>query len=263
MPLRLMVNSVQKLNKQIHYKAQDNPPWILFFGYIAGLLTLLNPCVLPVLPVILITALNTHRLGPIYLCAGLCLTFVTVGMFVASLGPALDVDDILISRIASMVMIGLGLILLVPALSQRFTLVASGASNSLSMKTAGFDGQGLNGQFITGALLGAVWTPCIGPTLGGAIALASSGNNMLWATLIMVSFAFGVSTVILVLGELSRDALIRNRERMQKLSQWARPIMGGLLISVGIFLLLGLHYVVERWAIETLPYWFQDLSITF
>ncbi len=235
----------------------------IIFGYIAGLLTLLNPCVLPVLPVILITALNTHRLGPIYLCAGLCLTFVTVGMFVASLGPALGVDDILISRIASMVMIGFGLILLLPALSQRFTLVASTASNSLSTKTAGFDGQGLNGQFITGALLGAVWTPCIGPTLGGAIALASAGNNLIWATLIMLAFALGVSTVILVLGALSRDALMRQRDRMQKLSQLARPIMGGLLVFIGLFLLLGFHYTIERWAIENLPYWFQDLSITF
>ncbi|MEM9330764.1 MAG: cytochrome c biogenesis CcdA family protein [Pseudomonadota bacterium] len=235
----------------------------IVFGYLAGLLTLLNPCVLPVLPVILITALNTHRLGPLYLCGGLCLTFVTVGMFVASLGPALGVDDILISRIASAVMIGFGLILLIPALGRSFTLVASGASNTLSVKTSGFDAQGLNGQFITGALLGAVWTPCIGPTLGGAIALASSGNNMVWAALIMLAFAIGVSTVILILATLSREALMRNKERMQRLSQVARPIMGVLLITVGMFLLLGLHYAVEQWAIETLPYWFQDLSITF
>lgn len=235
----------------------------IVFGYIAGLLTLLNPCVLPVLPVILITALNTHRLGAIYLCAGLCLTFVTVGMFVASLGPALGIDDVIISRVASMVMIAFGLTLLVPVFSQRFTLAASAASDGLSTKTASYEGDGLKGQFVTGALLGAVWTPCIGPTLGGAIALASAGNNTLWAMFIMLAFALGVSTIILVLGSLSREALMRNRDKMQRLSQLARPIMGGLLVFVGLFLLLGLHYTVERWAIENLPYWFQDLSITF
>lgn len=235
----------------------------IVFGYIAGLLTLLNPCVLPVLPVILITALNTHRLGPIYLCAGLCTTFVVVGMFVASLGPALGVDDTVISRVASLVMIAFGVTLLVPALSQKFAFAASSASSSLSEKTAGYDGQGLNAQFVTGALLGAVWTPCIGPTLGGAIALASAGNNLIWATLIMFAFALGVSTVILALGALSREALMRQRDRMQRLSQYARPIMGGMLIFVGLFLLFGLHYVVEQWAVENLPYWFQDLSIIF
>ena len=235
----------------------------IVFGYIAGLLTLLNPCVLPVLPVILISALNTHRLGPLFLCAGLCLTFVTIGLFVASLGPALGISDTLVSRVASVVMIGFGLILLLPSLSQQFTLAASTASNSLSLHTSGFDGQGLSGQFLTGALLGAVWSPCIGPTLGGAIALASSGNNLGWATAIMVAFAFGVSTIILVLGALSREALMRQRDRMQALSRYARPIMGGLLVTVGVFLLLGFHHVVEAWAVEYLPYWFQDLSIAF
>lgn len=235
----------------------------LVFGYIAGLLTLLNPCVLPVLPVILITALNTHRLGPLYLCAGLCVTFVTVGMFVASLGPALGIDDIIISRIASVMMILFGLILLLPFLAKRFTLVASSASDGLSMKTAGFSGQGLGAQFVTGLLLGAVWTPCIGPTLGGAIALASQGNDLFWAALIMLAFAFGVSTIILVLGALSREALMRNRDRLQSISRWAQPVTGGALVAIGVFLLMGLHYTVERWAIETLPYWFQDLSITF
>ena len=60
----------------------------LVFGFLAGVLTLLNPCVLPVLPVVLITALNQHRLGPLTLCAGLSVTFVVVGLTIASLGPA-------------------------------------------------------------------------------------------------------------------------------------------------------------------------------
>jgi len=171
----------------------------IIFGYLAGLLTVLNPCVLPVLPVILITALNEHRAGPLYLCAGLSLTFVVLGLFIASLGPALGIDDYIVSRVASILMIGFGLILLVPAFSERFTLAASGASGTLSTKTAGFQFTGLGGQFFTGVLLGAVWSPCIGPTLGGAIALASEGNNIPWAAAIMVAFAMGVSTIILVL----------------------------------------------------------------
>jgi len=235
----------------------------LFFGYIAGVLTLLNPCVLPVLPVVLIAALNTHKLGPLYLCAGLSLTFVAVGMFVASLGPALGVDDTLISQIASVMMIGFGLVLLVPVLSQRFTLVASGASNTLSAKTAGFSNEGLGAQFLTGALLGAVWTPCIGPTLGGAIALASQGNDIGWAALTMLAFALGVSSMILLLAMLSREALFRHRSTLQSMSRWARPLMGAILVTIGVFILLGLQYTVEEWALESLPYWFQDFSIKY
>jgi len=235
----------------------------LFFGYLAGLLTLLNPCVLPVLPVILIAALNQHRLGPLALCAGLSLTFVTLGIFVASVGPAIGVDDTTVSRVASVFMILFGLILLVPQFSTQFAAVAGSASGALSAKTVGFDGKGLSGQFITGLLLGAVWSPCIGPTLGGAISLASQGGSLVWATAIMVAFAFGISTVIMVLATLSREALMRNRETMAKLAQYARPATGIVLVLLGLFLFFQLNHYVDAWAIEVLPYWFQDLSVKF
>lgn len=235
----------------------------IVFGYIAGLLTLLNPCVLPVLPVVLIGALNQHRLGPLALCAGLTVAFVTLGVFVASLGPALGIDDYLVSKAAAILMIAFGLVLLVPAMSQRFSFAASGVSNSLSMQTSHVGNAGLGGQFVTGLLLGAVWSPCIGPTLGGAIALASQGNNLIWAATIMLSFALGVSTIIMVLATASREALFRRRESLQQLSVYARPIMGALLVTLGIALFFNLHHVVEAWAVQNLPYWFQDLSVKF
>ncbi len=235
----------------------------LFFGYIAGLLTLLNPCVLPVLPVILIAALNQHRLGPLALCAGLSVTFVVIGLLVASVGPALGVDDVVVSRVASVLMIVFGLILLVPALSSRFTMVASSASNSMAMSSADIDDTGLRGQFITGLLLGAVWSPCIGPTLGGAISLASQGNNVVWAGMIMISFAFGVSSIILLLATLSREALFKRRETMQKIAQYARPATGAILILLGLFLLFQFQHYVEAWAVQNLPYWLQDLSVRY
>lgn len=235
----------------------------ILFAFLAGILTLLNPCVLPVLPVVLIAALNEHRAGPLYLCAGMSVTFVTVGLFVASLGPALGVDDRLVSQIASVVMIVFGLTLLVPALSSRFTLAASGMSNTLSTKTYDIKANGLGGQFLTGVLLGAVWSPCIGPTLGGAIALASQGSNLPWAAAIMLSFALGVSAVILALATVSREALFKRRDMLKNMSGHVRQIMGFMLVSLGLFLFFGLHHFVEAWAIQNLPYWLQDLSVRF
>ena len=235
----------------------------IFFGFLAGILTLLNPCVLPVLPVVIIAALNQHRLGPLYLCAGMSLTFVSVGLFVASLGPALGIDDQVVSATASALMILFGLTLLIPAFSQRFTMVASGASNVLSQKTSGLDTDGLGGQFLTGVLLGAVWSPCIGPTLGSAIALASQGNNLPWAAAVMLSFALGVSCVILLLASVSREMLFKRKDMLQQMSGSLRMITGLLLVLLGLFLFFQLHHYVEAWAIEVLPYWFQDLSVRF
>ena len=235
----------------------------ILFGYIAGILTLLNPCVLPVLPVILIAAMNQHRAGPLFLCAGMSLTFVVVGMMVASVGPAFGVDAQLVSEVASIAMILFGFTLLAPALSSRFAMAAGGASGVLSSKTSGMDDSGLSGQFMTGMLLGAVWSPCIGPTLGGAIALASQGGNLFWASAIMLSFALGVSTIVMTLATLSRETLFRHRDTLQRLSGSVRYITGVLLVGLGLFLFFGLHHYLEAWAVAKLPYWFQDISVKF
>ena len=63
----------------------------LLLGYLAGILTLINPCVLPVLPIVLASALQVGRYGPIAVAAGLCVSFVTFGMLVATIrsGPRL------------------------------------------------------------------------------------------------------------------------------------------------------------------------------
>lgn len=234
----------------------------LIFGYLAGLLTVINPCILPVLPVVLIAALNEHRYGVIALCFGLTIAFVSAGTVVSALGPALGIDDQTISAAASLAMILFGLILLIPALSSRFAVAAGGASNTLSAKMGAGAPTGLRGQFVTGLLLGAVWSPCIGPTLGGAIALAAEGNNILWAMLIMFAFALGVCTLILTLAMLSREALFRSRERLQNLSPIIRPLTGILLVALGLFLWFGLNHPIESWLLDTLPYWLTDLSVS-
>jgi len=234
----------------------------LLLGFGAGVLTLINPCVLPVLPIILISALNEHKLGPLALCAGLTLTFVSFGVFVAALGPALGIFPETIAAIASLVMIAFGAILLFPIFSRQFVSATTGASNSLSARLHTTDTTGLRGQFITGAILGAVWSPCIGPTLGGAIALAAEGSNVPWAAAIMVSFAFGISSMILALSVLSREALYRQKERMQAFAPYVRPITGAVLLVLGAALWFGIHHSIELWLLNALPESWLEFSVS-
>ena len=65
----------------------------LFLGYVAGLLTLINPCVLPVLPIVLATALQAGRHGPLALAAGMSVSFVALGMLVSVAGRAFGITD--------------------------------------------------------------------------------------------------------------------------------------------------------------------------
>ena len=233
----------------------------LVFGYLAGLLTLINPCVLPVLPIVLGSALMAGPRGPYALAAGMSLSFVAFGMLVATVGYSLGLTQELLSQIGAALMIGFGAILLTPPLAARFETAFAGLSSGADRAISGADSGGLSGQFVGGLLLGAVWSPCIGPTLGGAIALASQGENLLWSFLIMCSFAAGVSTLVLGLG-LGGQKLIRQRtSRLSGLAAQSKPILGAVFVLVGLAILFNLHHLIEAWAVRNLPAWFNDLSI--
>ncbi|MDC0737808.1 cytochrome c biogenesis CcdA family protein [Cognatishimia sp. SS12] len=232
------------------------------FAYLAGLLTLINPCVVPVLPIVLATALQASPRGPLLLAAGMSLSFVVLGMAVTTLGYTLgiSVDDL--AQAGALMMIGFGAILLIPQLSARFASATAGVSARADGQLNHVDPARSSGQFVSGLLLGAVWSPCIGPTLGGAIALASQGESLARAATIMGFFALGVSTLILALGYGARGFLVNRRATMQKLALIARPVMGGVFVLVGLALFLGWHHVIEAWLLDHMPLWLLDLSVS-
>lgn len=231
------------------------------WAYVAGTLTLINPCVLPLLPVVIAAAFQASRVGPLMLAAGLTLSFAVLGVGVTAFGHLAGIDDLLINRIAAVVMVIFGAILLVPrapaALSRAASPVASRAN-------AGIDrvrGAGAGGQLAVGMLLGAVWSPCIGPTLGGAIGLAASGENLGQAGAVMLAFGIGVSTVLLGLTYGSREILIARRERLMAWMPWAKPIMGASLLLVGLAVFFHLDRIIESRLLDAMPDWLLAFSV--
>lgn len=235
----------------------------LLLGYLAGVLTLINPCVLPVLPIVLATALQAGRTGPVVLAAGMSLSFVIVGMTVAVFGRALGIDELVVAQAGAVLMVAFGLVLLVPRFAEGFATATAGVSARADAGLDDIDRTGMRGQFLGGLLLGAVWVPCVGPTLGGAIALASTGDSLLWAAMTMLTFALGISTVIVLLAYGAQNAIQSRRDWMRRISTKARPLMGVIFVLVGLALLFNLHKYAEIWLLDHVPYWIQDLSVRF
>lgn len=235
----------------------------LLFGYLAGLLTLINPCVLPVLPIVLASAVQVSRVGPLALAAGLSVSFVIIGVGVSAFGRALGLTPELVAEVGAWLMVAFGVMLLVPQAAAGLALATGGMANAADTRLDEMDRGSLSGQFLGGVLLGAVWVPCVGPTLGGAISLASTGESLVWATAIMMSFALGISTIILVLGYGAQSAIRARRDWLRRLASRARPAMGVLFILTGLALAFELHKYAEIWLIQTLPIWLQDLSVRF
>lgn len=234
----------------------------LIFAYLAGLLTLINPCVLPVLPIVLASALQAHRLGPLALATGMAGGFVVLGLTIAAAGQALGLNDQTVAQAGAVMMIGFGLVLLVPRLNAGFVSATAGFAASADAGIDRIDRSGLGGQALAGLLLGAVWSPCVGPTLGGAISLASQGQSLAWAGAVMAAFALGVATVILALGYGTRSLVARHRAALRGLAEKAKPIMGTVFVAVGLAILFRLHHAAEAWLLNILPAWLIDFSVS-
>jgi len=231
------------------------------FAYLAGLLTLINPCILPVLPIVLVGALNADRYGPLALAAGMGTSFVFFGLVITAFGASVGLTQDTIAQAGAVAMMLFGIVMLVPQLSQRFEMATAGVSAGADSRISGMSSTGLRGQFGGGLLLGAVWSPCIGPTLGGAIALASQGTNLGYAAMIMVFFSLGVSTLIIGLGFGAREAIRSRAQSLRGLAERSKPILGVTFIAVGLLLFFKIHHIFEAWAIQTMPAWLIDLSV--
>jgi len=231
------------------------------FAYGAGLLTLINPCVLPVLPIVLASSIRSHKHGPLALALGMSIVFVALGILVATFGSSVGLDADRVSQIGAVMMLAFGAVLLVPPLGALFSTATSKFSNSADQKMDEVDTTSLRGQFIGGAILGAVWSPCVGPTLGGAIALAYQGEDLIYAAGIMTAFAIGISSIILLLGYGARETIRKRAGAMRVLAMKAKPIMGATFVLVGVMILTKFNYVIETWLLEVMPIWLQDFSV--
>jgi cytochrome c biogenesis protein CcdA len=233
------------------------------FALLAGVLSTLSPCVLPLLPVILVSATSEHRLGPVALASGLALSFVVIGLFVATIGYGIGLDASIFRIIAAMILIGIGVILLVPQLQTQVAAAAAPISGWTEERFGGIETGGLSGQFSLGLLLGAVWSPCVGPTLGAASVLAAQGENLAQVAFVILAFGVGAALPLLLLGLLSRETLMRWRGRLLDAGKTGKAALGGLLIAVGLLIVSGLDKRLEAVLVEASPAWLTEITTRY
>jgi cytochrome c biogenesis protein CcdA len=230
---------------------------------LAGVLSVLSPCVLPLLPLVLGTAASEHRLGPAALAVGLAVSFTAIGLFVATIGFAAGFDTDFFRTISAILLIAVGLVLLVPKLQEQFALAAAPVSNWAGGYADNFTPGGLAGQFGLGLLLGAVWSPCVGPTLGAASVLAAKSENLGQVALTMLAFGIGAALPLMLLGFVSREAMMRWRGRLMETGKAGKTLLGILLIAVGLLVATKLDKRLETVLVDASPAWLTELTTKF
>ncbi|XWY19382.1 cytochrome c biogenesis CcdA family protein [Bisgaard Taxon 45] len=235
----------------------------LGLSLLAGLLTTLSPCVLPILPIVASSAMAKRKVGLFSLAFGMAISFTFVGTLIASIGLALGLNSEFLRYGAALLMIMVALWLLSTRLQAFFSRYTSALSGRGETWLSGFHPESATGQFLVGLLLGIVWAPCIGPTLGAAIALASQGEALASVALVMMIFSLGAVIPLITIGLLSRQFFREKRERLANAGQKGRILMGWSLLAVGLLVLTGFDKQIEIWLVELSPEWLTDLTTRF
>jgi cytochrome c-type biogenesis protein len=229
-------------------------------GLLAGILSTLSPCVFPLLPLVIGAATSTHRSGAWWLAGGVATSFTVAGLFVATIGFAIGLDGGFFRTISAILLVLLGGALLSSAVQARLGIAAGGFSDIGDRVIQRLSLTGGIGQFVVGALLGLVWSPCVGPTLGAASVLAAQRKDLGSVAVVMLAFGAGTTLPMLAVAMLSRTALLRWRQRMLSAGHVGKLAMGLSALLVGGMILTGVDRSVETFFVNTSPGWLINLT---
>ncbi len=235
----------------------------LAFSLAAGSLTTLSPCVFPILPLVIGGAVQANRLAPLAMGVGMATSFALIGMVLGLLGPALGIDGDSVRVAGAALLVAFGIVMLVPALSTRFTQLATPLASSANQASARLKPDSLWGALLLGALLGLVWSPCSGPLLASALTLVASEGGAAQGGLILGVFGLGAATPLVAVAYASRSGFKRMRGWVMGSIDHIKKGFGVLLLLLGIAILSGGDKWLESQLVPVLPDWWVNLTVRF
>jgi cytochrome c-type biogenesis protein len=222
----------------------DTPSMGLAFA--GGVLTILSPCVLPVLPIILGRSLQSHRWGPVVLVTGLVMGFAVAGSLLGFTASWFTNAANILRQIAIVTLLILGLLTLFPKWSYRLF-----SARPVSRWTKA-TGVGLTGEFWIGTQLGLLWTPCAGPVLGAILILAAASHEVISAFRLLFAYGMGTAMPLLLIaygGRRMSQSFLCLRSQSERLQR-----VGGLMIVItAIAIILGWDIQIQLWLAPLFP----------
>src|SRR5271156_6669468 len=211
--------------------------FLLLLAYFGGVLTILSPCILPVLPFVFARSDQPFRKSGLPLLAGMCITFALVASL-ATVGGGWAVRANQFGRIAALILFGVfGLTLLFSSLADRLTRPIVQLGNKLSQNTD--SGPGIANSFLLGVGTGLLWAPCAGPILGLILTGAALGGASAHTAVLLLAYAAGAATS-LALALLAGGRVFAAMKRSLGAEEWIRRILGVAILAAVAAAALGL-----------------------
>lgn len=222
---------------------------LVLFAFLAGIVTILSPCILPVLPIVLSGSVGGGKKRPLGIVLGFIASFTFFTLALSELVKATGISPNLLRTFSIIIVAFFGLSLLMP----KFQVWMERAFGALTSKVSSRQQQsGFLGGIILGLSLGLLWTPCVGPILASVIALAASNAVTFASVAIMLAYAVGTAIPMFLI-------LITGRSLLDKvpglLSQTAniQKFFGVVMIAVSISMFLNLDRSFQTYILTAFP----------
>lgn len=219
-------------------------------AFVAGVITILSPCVLPLLPMILATATQDGRARPFGVIIGFVAAFSAATLALSTLVRTLGVPPDVNRTVSAIVLVALGLVLVVPGLQLRFERW----TGSLAAGTPATAATGFGGGLVVGLGLGLAWTPCVGPIMASVITLALNQNVGPGAVAVTLAFSLGTALPMAAVLFGGRQ-LVRRLNWFQRHAATIQRLFGVVLLLTGLAIWFGWDRNMQIALLEWFPGW--------
>jgi cytochrome c biogenesis protein CcdA/thiol-disulfide isomerase/thioredoxin len=202
---------------------------LLGVAFVAGVVTAISPCVLPVLPIVLAGGASGSPRRPYAVVAGLVVSFTVFTLSAAALLSALGLPDDLLRTVAIAVVVVVGLSLVWPRLGD----LLGRPFHALARRRPGDAG----GGFLLGVSLGLLFTPCAGPVIGAVATVAATQSVTVETVLITLAYGLGAGVVLLGVAIAARRGMSLRAVRMH--APLVRRVLGAAILGVAVLMVLG------------------------
>jgi cytochrome c biogenesis protein CcdA/thiol-disulfide isomerase/thioredoxin len=222
---------------------------LLFFSLLSGIITILSPCILPILPIVLSSSATNQKARPLGLIAGLIVSFSLFTLIITKIVSYLGLSANTLRLLSVFLLILIGLTMLIPALTVLFDRVVGFLPGLVKTNT---QGSGFGQGFLTGASLGLIWAPCAGPILSAVIIVAATQTLSLNSALVIFAFSIGVGIPLLAITYGGRAVIQRVRLLSGNLVRIQR-IFGVTVVLTAVLIGFNLDTQFTAWATSAIP----------
>jgi cytochrome c biogenesis protein CcdA/thiol-disulfide isomerase/thioredoxin len=225
---------------------------LLAFAFVSGVITVLSPCILPVLPIVLSGGVGGGKARPFGVLAGFVVSFTVFTLALSAIVQALGIPvDAL--RIAAVVLVILfGLVMVVPWLQDRFEVLAARIARRPAGRGSPTTRRGFWSGLLVGLSLGLIWTPCVGPIMASVISLALTQHVDSGSVLITLAYTLGTSIPMLGV-MLGGRALVSRVPALTRHAAGIQKGFGVLMIVMGIAIGVGWDRQFQSFVLRALP----------